>query len=318
MQGIRKSIFKQFEPNTFIGGVASTISNAIILAQKLDLSVSRVRNFKIIGNDIEFAVTGGNYIIGSAFEGNTNMTYFDDRYGLVLTINQRAFKGSLNVTSIKLPNLTAITGSNNDAAGAFWDCQKLTELLIPNVTTITGYNTFRNTFLLTTLNIEKLVSMTTVRMFKFSGITSLNLPLLTTMQQEAFENNSITSINIPSFTTSVAARVFVELKVSHLYLPSLVNVASKQAYFKNMPNIVLIDAKKLKVLGDPADNGGGINNLGVFITFTGSKPNFTINVHIDLATANAGTADAALLWAKDNMNATVNFYDDNQNYVSTL
>jgi hypothetical protein len=308
----------KLQPNTFIGGVSATINTANLLATKLQINVSRIRAFRVVGADIEFAVTGGNYIIGSAFEGNTNMTYFDDRYGLVLTITDRAFKGSLNVTSIKLPSLITITGSNNDSAGAFFDCQKLTELLIPNVTTITGYNTFRNTFLLTNLNIEKLVSMTTLRMFKFSGITSLNLPLLTTMQQEAFENNSITSINIPSFTTSVTSRVFVELKVTHLYLPSLVNVPNKQSYFKNMPNIALIDAKKLKVFGNPADNGGGVNNLGFFIAFTGSKPNLTINVHIDLATANAGTADVGLIWAKHNINATVNFYDDNENYVSTL
>jgi hypothetical protein len=316
MQAIRKSIL--IKPNTFIGGVSSTINTPALLATKLAISVSRIRAFRVVGADIEFAVTGGNYIIGSAFEENTNMTYFDDRYGLVLTITDRAFKGSLNVASIKLPGLTAITGSNDDAAGAFWDCQKLTELLIPNVTTITGFNTFRNTFLLTTLNIEKLVSMTTVRMFKFSGLTSLNLPLLTTMQQEAFENNSMTSINIPKFTTSITARVFTQLKVTHLYLPSLVNVPNKQSYFKNMPNIALIDAKKLKVFGNPADNGGGVNNLAFFIAFINSKPNLTINVHIDLATANAGTADVGLIWAKDNINATVNFYDDNGNYVSTL
>ena len=78
MQSLKKFYFgkQKLKPNTFIGGVSATLNTPALVATRLGISVSRIKAFKIVGENIEFAVVGGSYEIpNSAFSGNTNLTF---------------------------------------------------------------------------------------------------------------------------------------------------------------------------------------------------------------------------------------------------
>jgi len=304
-------------PNTFIGGVGSTLSTKNLLAAKLGIASTRIKSFRIINDEVQAYITK-TYTLNNGFKDDTTITYFKDEAGLIVACNGLAFNNCSNLEEVRFPNCTSFTGNGNDTSGIFWNCVKLSILHVPSLTSITGYNTFRNTPLLKNINLDNLVVGLNVRSFNGCGVTNLNLPSLTTAGQEAFGNSPFPSTLSVPLLSNTSPRVFSSLPVKILNLPSLVNVINKQSFFKGMSAVDIIDAKKLKVFGNPNDTGGGVNDTPTFRAFTETKLNFTINVHIDLLTINSGTPDVALLWAKNNRNAKVNFYDDNGNYVSTL
>jgi hypothetical protein len=140
------------KPNTFIGGVASSINNAIILAQKLGLSVSRIRNFKIIGNDIEFAIIGGNYILSSnfGFTSNTSITYYRDEANLLTNIGFNVFRGCTNLFQVKANGLLAFGSYSIGGQGTITNT-KIVNLNFPNCTLIGLVRTFDLNALLKTI-----------------------------------------------------------------------------------------------------------------------------------------------------------------------
>jgi hypothetical protein len=98
------------KPNTFIGGVSATITSKNQLGIKLGISNTRVKNFRIIGSDIQCAITGGSYQIpANAFNGDTSITYFLDNDGLVTDINSSGFQACTNLVSVNFPKCTSIS-----------------------------------------------------------------------------------------------------------------------------------------------------------------------------------------------------------------
>lgn len=164
MGSLKKYYFgkSKFIVNTFIGGVSATINTPALVASRLGIAVSRVKGFSIIGADIQFAITGGNYNIqGGAFQNNTEITYYHDADGLVTSMGNYAFRYASNLYEVKLKNLlivsangfdgTALRGMNNDftsvkqvgnatAAGAFYNISSSipTVINLPNLVTCTG------------------------------------------------------------------------------------------------------------------------------------------------------------------------------------
>jgi hypothetical protein len=88
------------------------------------------------------------------------------------------------------------------------------------------------------------------------------------------------------------------------------NSTNKDGLWDSLTAIELIEAKKLRYLGNPSQAGTN--------AFRALKLGCKIRLHIDLLTANAGNADASLVFAKNARNATIEFYDDNGIYVTTL
>ena len=58
--------------NTFIGGVASTITTSGALATKLGIASNRITNFKIVGSDIECRIIGAYSIPAEAYHAGLN------------------------------------------------------------------------------------------------------------------------------------------------------------------------------------------------------------------------------------------------------
>lgn len=302
------------KPNTFIGGIGSVITTKASLATKLGISQSIIKSFKVVGTEVQ-AFIDSNYTMTNRFYGDTTITHYDDKDGKVTAIGQNQFRDCSNLEYVRFPSLTSITGNDNNNSGVFRNCVSLTECLIPNLTTLTGRQHFDNVPLLTELTIPNLTGTIPTYTFRNSGILQLNLPLVTGIGQEAFNtNNVLETLIIPNVST-IGYRSFLGLqKVSSLVLPNVVSVSDKRGTFSRMHSMELIDIRACKALGDASSIGGTGNS----ITFDELKTGCLIKVHEDLATANSGDADAALVWVKANRSATVEFYDDNGDYVSTL
>lgn len=175
MQSLKKFYFgkQKIKPNTFIGGVSATINTPALVAIKLDVSVSRIKAFKIVGADIEFAVIGGGYTIpASCFINNTEIKSYIDADGLVSQFTGgQEFRNS-TIQTVNFPNVTTF----NNSILNFYNCVFLTSVSFPKLTrvwtqafhfctslstielpllTVTGPFAFANTSSLSTVNILK-------------------------------------------------------------------------------------------------------------------------------------------------------------------
>jgi len=70
--------------NLFIGGVASTLSTASLLATKLGVSSSIITDYTIVGDDIKCVITTPFSIPTLSWQNDTNVTYFL-AYGNIIT-----------------------------------------------------------------------------------------------------------------------------------------------------------------------------------------------------------------------------------------
>lgn len=306
-------------PNTFIGGIAKqggTGVNAPIdtpykLSQKLGIAVNRITGFKVIGDDLECRIRGS-YIVSTGFGGtvsadaNKNIKSFIDEDGLITSISV-TFLQYTTVINVKLPSITIIPQT------AFRGTFSLVNLDAPLVTTVQS-TAFQNDSEFLTFNAKPV----TIANVAFQGCTKLNLDTseLTTltgagnhfrnMRQVIFNLNKLTS------TQGLMFSFRDNPQMQELHMPLLVNLLSStsqpcnEAFLFNT-SMNLFDAKKLKTIGLANEQ----KNLfvGVF--------GITIKVHVFMATSNAGTADLDLIHAKS-LGNTVEFYDDNGDYVSTL
>jgi hypothetical protein len=121
------------EPNTFIGGVSATLNTPALIAAKLVIAENRIKSFKIIGNDIEFAVVGGNYD-GGQWDGTSQITFFDDRLGLVKDMRSRCIRNNANLEWVNFPKLRTFIDET------FIQCPKVNEFIFNSVESAYGNN----------------------------------------------------------------------------------------------------------------------------------------------------------------------------------
>lgn len=146
--------------------------------------------------------------------------------------------------------------------------------------------------------------------FNASTVQKVYLPNLQKLNGYDFYNASkLTELYLPNVTETYSNRQFYNTRVPILNLPSLVSVEDQQVTFRQMTATTEINMKKLKALGFASSHDD---------CFTMLKLGCIIRVNVFMATSNSGAPHAALLWAKTNRAAIVEFYDDNGNYVSTL
>lgn len=116
--------------NTFIGGVAATITTAGALATKLGIASNRITNFKIVGSDIECRISGSYSIPVSCFRSDTFITYYRDTDNLVVSIGSTAFQYTTLMTELDLAgvlNSGSYYGSN------------INRIIFKNCTTVPAY-----------------------------------------------------------------------------------------------------------------------------------------------------------------------------------
>jgi hypothetical protein len=138
MGNLKKYVFGRSKGvllNTFIGGVASTINTASLLATKLQISTSRITSFLAVGSDIECNISGSYEIPDNCFrETGNNIVYYDDRSGLVSILNSECFSGSLGTNTLQFVNFPNATSINQ----AFNFTNLLKKIEFPNCTSVLG------------------------------------------------------------------------------------------------------------------------------------------------------------------------------------
>lgn len=142
---VRKTIFgrtKKPKINTFLGGVASTINTASIMAVKLGISVSRIKEFSIIGDNVQCAVIGGSYVLpGNFMTDESNLTYFKDMDGLVISNSTslgKMFLRCFNLEEVFTPKMTTIypVAANNVFENTYGNYTKWKVWYAPSLTNI--------------------------------------------------------------------------------------------------------------------------------------------------------------------------------------
>lgn len=177
---------------------------------------------------------------------------------------------------------------------------------------VTGTPTFQNDTSITSfLDIDGLVkTLSGTNCFNNTPVQNVSLPNLTHLKGFDFYNCTyLTQLYLPSLTTCIGTRFFYNIKVPILNLPSLEYVEYQTVSFRGLTLTTEINMKKLKTLGDASTHND---------CFTALKTGCYIRVNVFMATSNSGAPHAALVWAKANRAAIVEFYDDAGNYVSTL
>ena len=88
MQTLKKFYFgkQKAKVNTYIGGIGGTINTPALLAARLEISVNRIKLFKVTGVDIECDIVGGSYTGRIDLNTDSSMTYYDDRDGLIIQL----------------------------------------------------------------------------------------------------------------------------------------------------------------------------------------------------------------------------------------
>ncbi|SEO96059.1 Leucine rich repeat-containing protein [Flavobacterium sp. CF108] len=170
---IQNTIFgkSNYKINTYIGGIGDIITTPALLAAKLGISANRIKMFRISDNNIECAIIGGTYIIPSgAFHSNSKITSYNDKEGLVSTINSQAFRFTSNLTEVNFPNVTTIKEYS------FQESKISADINFPNCTTVET-NSF--TFLKGTgvLNFPSLTNIAINSFISPNGIYTINVPL---------------------------------------------------------------------------------------------------------------------------------------------
>lgn len=325
MGSSRSTVFgRQPWINTIIGGVAGTISSKSALATKLGISESIIKRFEIVGSDVQAHISSDYSIVGSAFASNTSITSYNDMDSHCTSFGSNAFNGATNLANVYAPNAVlgylCFLGANNlsnylynyeyyylpNSVSGGISSIKIKKFTAPNLTSLINDFALGNTYLE-----EVNAPLENVNGSAFRNATSLdklNTINITTLQSQSILNTKLSgAIYFPLLTNYVGG--LHTLKSTEIHAPLLVTVSSKNSQFQNLINLTLFSMRKLKTLGDPTV---------ISSCFSGLKTGCTIEVNIALATANAGAADAALVYAKTNRAAIVKFYDDAGNYVSTL
>jgi hypothetical protein len=250
MQAIRKAIF--IKPNTFIGGLAATVSTKAALASLLNTSVSNIVLFKIVGANLEVNIKNSYQILASAFQSNTDLTYFKDNEGKLIGISNSSFFSASNCVEFS-------------STSSFI-----------NVST----NGFRGM-----LNLEN---------FTLNITGSIG-------QSSFFQNRKL--LFFETNATEIRGAAFYDCRAMTYFKANLCINVFGQA-FGLMSAVNLFELKKCKTMANDV--------------FSLIKLNCLIQTNIFLATSNGGVANASLTAAKNDRNATVEFFDDNGVYVSTL
>ncbi len=308
-------IHSRKQPNTFIGGVGATITTKSALATKLGISESIIKTFSVVGTEVQAYINTNYNLTVNRFNEDTDITWYKDLDGKVQSLDL-CFRNATNLVEVYFPACVSVEGANSSNAnsGCFSGCVNLETAHFENwqnTGNIVGNFTFYNCIKLTGLDTSKLTGRPGNRFLSGVPQTEFDLSSLTQIDGNMFLDSNVQIINAPVLTSMFQTGI-TNCPVKEIYLPSLEAIAgsNKTNLFSNLTQCELIEAKKLKAMIDPTIRGtNAFNNL---------KTGCLIKVHEDLATANSGNADEALVWVKANRSATVEFYDDNGDYVSTL
>lgn len=182
----------------------------------------------------------------SAFENCTNLQFVTG--GSVSNISENAFANS-SVSEFNFDKARIISNK------AFYNCTNLQNVELPIVEKI-GISSFENVQNITTLNSENLKSIGK-NAFKNTGIISINLPVLNSLESGAFEKcSSLENVSMP-IITEIPANTFKDcIALNEIDMPtviaiganSFVNTSLKSVFFDKVTEVGSYAFKDAKLL----------------------------------------------------------------------
>jgi hypothetical protein len=338
----KKFVFAQSsKANTFIGGLANDIdyNTKEALASKLGLVSTRISSFRRVGENIECRIEGAYTIPTNCFGNsnhslsNQNITYYYDFDGLVDNIWYYAFRGCTKFVDFKFSsNLKAISNTAfaytsivhadlsylNQVIGGeanwFQGCSKLltANLGLYNKSGSGTYTSYGGMFQSTPL-LQSVVLTSPIYLdgtFRDSGLSYFESDTVLELRGNCFLGSSkIETLLLSNCQRITGGNVFYRGSTSTLFktliAPKIFEIGVGASYtFARNAGLELVDIRACKT-------------LGTNIFYLAFKSGGILKVHEFMATSNAGAADANLTYVKGR-GVTVEFYDDNGNYVSTL
>lgn len=133
----RKSATGDLQPNTYIGGLATTYPTKAALAAKLNIAEGNISVFKTVGNDIEARIEVSYPLANNIFQGNSDITYYRD-YGKVTTIGKAAFLIANNFRELYSTSATLIDGAPSGGTCLSGTQLKIVYLPLANFGTTAG------------------------------------------------------------------------------------------------------------------------------------------------------------------------------------
>jgi hypothetical protein len=146
--GVKSYIFgrTKFKPvvNTFIGGVASTLGTASLLAAKLGIAVSRISLFSVVGSNIECSISGTYAMPSVIFQGvvstnnNPGITFYKDIEKLCISLGLGSFYSNqqqMLITEINFGGVISVGDYCFLGGGARSFIKKI---VLPQATTLNG------------------------------------------------------------------------------------------------------------------------------------------------------------------------------------
>lgn len=143
MSLLRKTVFgrAKLRQNTFIGGVAGTLSTPALLAVNLVINEQRIRLFEIRGNDIRCCIVGQYILPDIGFGDNASITYIIDYFNIENNGSTgNSFRNDWDIKYIELKKLKDIRGQ------MFLNCYSLRQLRLDSLTDLIPGGAFSRLF----------------------------------------------------------------------------------------------------------------------------------------------------------------------------
>jgi hypothetical protein len=194
---LQNTVFGRSKVNTYIGGVANLYNTKELLAVQLYITSDRISNFTINGNDVSCLIKGS--YTPNVFTDITQITYFDDRSGLVNYFRgtHYYFRGCTNLKYVNFPNLKSIGPS------AFGRCINLEYVNLPkleiidSLATNDGITIFETCNKLTELNFPLLSTFySNAALSGLTGLKLLNIPNCTVLGKTTANNSFFNNIRM--------------------------------------------------------------------------------------------------------------------------
>lgn len=228
------------KPNTYIGGVASTINTKALLASKLGIPVTRIKMFRIVNEDVQANISG-NYTIGASWRYDTQITHFKDEVGLCTSAYSNTFGGCTSLQAVKFPAF------KNIPYGFVTGCISLNSVEAPLVLSIDSNNAFNGCISLTSIDFP-LCTIVSLQSFANCGaLKTVNLPMCETLSAGSFQNcTSLVSINLPKAVTVNGFQGCTNLKTVDLPLATILGsncfALCSELVTINMPLVQTVDS----------------------------------------------------------------------------
>lgn len=350
---INNAILNQ-KPNVFVGGVSNTIPTKTMMANVLGVDARIIRNYRKVGDDVEFHILNNYDIKSYAFHGNIHITYYRDEGRRLKEIGGGAFMNATNLEEVRGLGIESVGGTGVNSDGTFRGCIILKRFITSEKwTTVNGRYEFHGCTLLEEVDISYIVSVLEYAsmfygcrnlppitfnanytgalghsMFRGAVLQEINLNIVSHTNEQSFRSSTLLFNTLYSdYILNIGHHTFQNLSVNStietIEFPNCTSIGENAFYIVNATSLKNIILPKVTTFSGTAHFrrflGDLIDLRGAkdFGTSTNSFNELNTNGVIIKLHEDIDPQDDNVTYALSR-NAIIKLYDDNGNYVSDL